>query len=117
MPTFVKKKNPSKVAGGRARAAQQQQPAFTEPPVIFDEFMEDAEAEPAERPLGDVITTATHFNVGKLQLARSAVRRTAVSSIAISTRVSCILGVRYSEKIMERMASRERVARRVGLVL
>ena len=66
MPTFTKKKNPSKVAGGRARAAQQQRPAFTEPPVIFDEPMEDAEAEPAERPLGDVITTATHFNVGKL---------------------------------------------------
>ena len=70
MPTFDKKKNPGRVAGGRARAAQRRPPAFSEPPVIFDEPtfdepMADVEADEAteHRRLHDVITTKADFVV------------------------------------------------------
>lgn len=55
MPTFDKKKNPGRVAGGRARAAQRRPPAF------FEDDVEDAE--PLERRLDDIITTKADFRV------------------------------------------------------
>ena len=62
--------DPGRVAGGRARAAQRRPPAFSEPPVIFDEPtfdepMADVEADEAteHRRLHDVITTKADFVV------------------------------------------------------